>query len=123
MKSITALLILSCSTGTAFAKKPKANGKCDGNIAVSLHNTAHCVFFFVPQSYSHPEDKHHFTKCCPLNRLFNKKYALEGSVDEDLGVMNSESSMGQVEAQEGVQAGERAADNEMLNQVTGDMKL
>ncbi|PHH90551.1 hypothetical protein CDD83_3313 [Cordyceps sp. RAO-2017] len=70
---LTAVLVIACSAWTATAGSVyaradlafKKNAKpCGKSFAAKLHDTAHCILFFIPQGITHPEDNQHFHNCC-----------------------------------------------------------
>ncbi len=49
----------------------EAMKECGTSFASRLHDSSHCVFFFIPQGSGHPEDSQQFHKCC-FGRWKNK---------------------------------------------------
>ncbi|KAH6869022.1 hypothetical protein BKA70DRAFT_1242623 [Coprinopsis sp. MPI-PUGE-AT-0042] len=56
--------LLSEGRAQSINEGPVATKGCGKGLPAKLHSVAHCVFFFIPQPFSHPEDKHQFSQCC-----------------------------------------------------------
>lgn len=87
---------LPASSSQAIASETGANVKrakptpCGESFLSRLHDSSHCIFFFIPQGLPHPESNQHSHNCCfgkwkKYNAMLKEQAAAQASGGEMAG--------------------------------------